>query len=168
MSSEHFPVFILLLLLGTAVIIPLIKKNSFTRIKILIVSALAVVMGLSIRTLQFVYQRGAYNYNFGNWSEKIGVQFTVDEFSAFMGLFIVSLSFLIIIYSLKDIEHEIEPQQFSGYYTLVFILLFSMMGITYTNDLFNMYVFMEILSITSCSIISIKRKKENYMASFRE
>jgi len=42
-----------------------------------------------------------------------------------------------------------------------------MMGITYTNDLFNMYVFMEILSITSCSIISIKRKKENYMASFR-
>jgi len=42
-----------------------------------------------------------------------------------------------------------------------------MFGIIYTNDLFNTYVFMEILAITTCSIISIKRKKENYTASFR-
>lgn len=166
MNSQHFPVYILLLLLASAVIIPLIKE-SFFKIKVLIISALTLVLGLSIRTIQFVYQNGAYNYNFGNWNEKIGVQFTVDEFSSLMGLFIIALAFLIVIYSLKDIEHEIKPQQFSGYYTLVFILLFSMLGITFTNDLFNMYVFMEILSITSCSIISIKRKKENYMASFR-
>jgi multicomponent Na+:H+ antiporter subunit D len=46
-------------------------------------------------------------------------------------------------------------------------MLFAVLGIIYTNDLFNAYVFMEIISITTCSIISIKRKKETYAASFR-
>ncbi|WP_151864382.1 complex I subunit 5 family protein [Alkaliphilus serpentinus] len=167
MGSQHFPVYILLSLLATAVIIPIINSESFGKVKALIIATLSIALGLSVRTLQEVYKNGGYTYNFGNWNEKIGVQLVVDEFSAFMGLFIVALSFLIVIYSLKDIEHEIKPQQFTGFYTLVFILLFSMLGMTYTNDLFNMYVFMEILSITSCSIISIKRKKENYMASLR-
>jgi multicomponent Na+:H+ antiporter subunit D len=72
-----------------------------------------------------------------------------------------------MIYSLKDMEHEINENQLSSYYTLVFLLLFSMVGLTITNDIFNMYVFMEILSITSCGIISIKHNKDNFLASMR-
>ncbi len=167
MNNIHFPVYILLLLLATAVIIPLVGKDSFPKIKRMMMTVLPVTWVISLVTLMKVYREGSFIYNFGNWSEKIGVQFVIDEFSALMGLFILTMAFFIILYSLKDIEHEIESDQFSGYYTLVFILLFSMLGITFTNDLFNMYVFMEILSLTSCSIISIKRKKDNYMASFR-
>ncbi|SCY49614.1 proton-conducting transporter transmembrane domain-containing protein [Alkaliphilus peptidifermentans] len=167
MSSQHFPVYSLLLLLAAAVIIPLLNKKSFSKVKLFLITVLVAVWGFTLKTLLFVYQSGAYSYNFGNWNEIIGVQFIVDEFSALMTLFVMSLAILILIYSFKDMEHEINKDQFTGYYTLVFILLFSMIGITYTNDLFNMYVFMEILSITSCSIISIKKKKENYMAAFR-
>lgn len=167
MYSQHYPVLILLLLLSTAVIIPLLGQKGFSKLKLMIMTSLSMVWALSAATLHRVYQRGAFVYHFGNWSPKIGIEFIIDEFSAFMVLFIVSISFLILIYSLKDIEHEIDPGQFGSYYTLIFVLLFSMVGITLTNDLFNMYVFMEILSLTSCSIISIKRKKENYLASFR-
>lgn len=167
MNSLHLPIYSLSLLLGTAVIIPLMGKNSFSRLRRLIMVSLTLLWILGAATLNQVYRRGAYTYHFGNWSEKIGVQFIVDEFTALMSLFIITISWFILLYSLRDIEHEIEPDQYGNYYTLIFLLLFSMVGITFTNDLFNMYVFMEILSITSCSIISIKRRKENYLASLR-
>ncbi|WP_034327800.1 complex I subunit 5 family protein [Alkaliphilus transvaalensis] len=167
MNNIHFPVYTLLLLLATAVVIPIIGKESFSRLKTLMMVTLPASWLLSVMTFLKVNQEGGFVYNFGNWSEKIGIQFIIDEFSALMSLFILTVSFFVILYSLKDIEHEIDPDQFSGYYTLIFILLFSMVGITFSNDLFNMYVFMEILSLTSCSIISIKRKKDNYMAALR-
>ncbi|MDP2814546.1 MAG: proton-conducting transporter membrane subunit, partial [Erysipelotrichaceae bacterium] len=87
--------------------------------------------------------------------------------STFMAFFVITLALIIMIFSTKDIDHEIDEGSISQYYTLVLILLFSMVGMVYTNDLFNMYVFMEILSLTSCAIISIKRKKENYLAALR-
>lgn len=167
MSSIHFPVFIVLLLLGTAIAIPIMRKKFDHIMKAFIITTVSVSWLLSLATLRNALKNGAYLYNFGNWTSKIGIQFLIDEFSATMTFVILTLATLIIIYSIKDMEHEISQEQFGGYYVLVFLLLFSMVGMTYTNDLFNMYVFMEILSITSCAIISIKRKKENYLASFR-
>ncbi len=168
MSVIHFPVYILLILLSTAVIIPLIASKRFkSGVKDFIMASFMASWLLSFTTLRHVMNNGAYTYSFGNWSQKIGIQFLVDEFSSFMTLIILSVAFLVIIYSLKDMEHEIKDYQFSSYYTLVFLLLFSMIGLTITNDIFNMYVFMEILSITSCGIISIKHKKENFLASMR-
>ena len=46
-------------------------------------------------------------------------------------------------------------------------MIFSMLGLTFSNDMFNMFIFMEILSIASCSIISIKNSKGSTLASFR-
>lgn len=168
MSSIHFPVYILLLLLTTAVLIPLIAGDRFKHLmKQFIMSSFVVSWILSFATLNNVMKNGAYTYSFGNWSQTIGIQFLVDEFSSFMTLIILSVAFLVVIYSLKDMEHEIKDYQLSSYYTLVFLMLFSMIGLTITNDIFNMYVFMEILSITSCGIISIKHKKDNFLASMR-
>ncbi|MCC5912198.1 MAG: monovalent cation/H+ antiporter subunit D family protein [Clostridiaceae bacterium] len=167
MDSMQFPLYILLLLVMAAVIVPILMKEFDRKSKVMILGTLAIAWGMSLYILVGVLQSGAYLYDIGNWGAKIGIQFNIDEFSAFMSFFIVSLTILIVIYSIKDIEHEIYRKQIAGYYSLVFLLLMGMLGITFTNDLFNTYVFMEILAITSCAIISIKRKKENYMAAFR-
>lgn len=167
MNSIHFPVYILLLLLISAVIIPIRKGSNDNRFKLQIVSVLGLIWILSLSVLINVLKDQPFTYTFGQWDSAIGIQFVVDEFSALMTFIVLSISSLVIIYSLDDIECEILPEQVFSYYTLIFLLLFSMIGMIFTNDLFNLYVFMEILSLTSCGIISIKRKKENLMASFK-
>lgn len=167
MNSIHFPVYILLMMLIAAITIPVMKKQFNARFKGMILTILATSWILTMSTLVRVFKTGAYTYTFGNWSPSIGIQFKIDEFSVMMTLLIITMATLIIIYSLKDIEHEIEHEQFFSYYTLIFLLLFSMIGIVFTNDLFNLYVFMEILSLTSCGIISIKHKKENLLATLK-
>lgn len=167
MSNVHFPVYILLTLLMYAIFIPLSKRGYDNKFKIQTVGVLGLAWALSLSLLIYVLKEQSFMYNFGNWSPVIGIQFAVDEFSALMTFVVLTLATLIIIYSLKDIEHEIAEAQFLSYYTLIFLLLFSMVGMIFTNDLFNLYVFLEILSISSYGIISIKRSKDNLMATLK-
>ena len=167
MISTHLPVYVLLLLLGTALIIPLADKLTNLEIKIGLTYSMIIGSVFTISTLIHVLRNGAYTYHFGLWHPAVGVEFVVDEFSAAMNVLVMVLSFLVILYSFRDVEHEIKQELVAGYYTLIFLMLFSMIGMILTNDLFNLYVFMEILSLTSCGIVSIKRKKENLMASIK-
>jgi multicomponent Na+:H+ antiporter subunit D len=164
---KHIPILVQISLLALAVFIPLLKKNKATKSKLLTVALLAVSVVFLIISLIDVQQNGAFNYNFGNYESFIGIQYSINAFSTFMAFFVITLALIIMIFSTRDIDHEIEQSSISQYYTLVLILLFSMVGMIYTNDLFNMYVFMEILSLTSCAIISIKNKKENFLAALR-
>jgi multicomponent Na+:H+ antiporter subunit D len=164
---RHIPILVQVSLLATAVLIPLLKKNKATKSKLLTITLLAVSVVFLLISLIDVQQNGAYVYNFGNYESFIGIQYSINAFSTFMSFFVITLALIIMIFSTKDIDHEIAQSSISQYYTLVLILLFSMVGMIYTNDLFNMYVFMEILSLTSCAIISIKSKKENYLAALR-
>ncbi|MBO1263473.1 monovalent cation/H+ antiporter subunit D family protein [Proteiniclasticum sp. SCR006] len=167
MSNIHFPVYILMVLLIFAVTIPLQRKPYGRRFQLLMVSILGIAWIMALLELLKVLWDAPYSYTFGSYPAGIGIEFLVDEFSALMTLIVLTLSLLIIIYSLKDLEHEIESSRMYSYYTLVFLLIFSMIGMIFTNDMFNLYVFMEILSITSVAIIAIKKKKDTLMASMK-
>ncbi|MCR3905971.1 MAG: monovalent cation/H+ antiporter subunit D family protein [Tenericutes bacterium] len=164
---EQLPIINLLLLLSAALVIPLFKKRAFTLTLVLGFIVLLLVFASSVVLLIHVNSNGAFYYRFGNYTGFIGIELLIDSFSVFFTTFILFLTMLIYIYSCGDATDGIHEKEYGRYYILLFILLFSMFGIIYTNDLFNTYVFMEILAITTCSIISIKRKKENYTASFR-
>jgi len=167
MSNVHLPVYLLVVLLGTALVIPLMGKLTNALVRAFLTYAIMIAAILSVFTLIQVLVYGAFTYHFGLWNPSFGVEFLVDEFSAAMTVLVVLMSTLVIFYSFRDVEHELESHVIPGYYTLIFLMLFSMVGMTLTNDLFNMYVFMEILSLTSCGIVSIKRKPENLLASIK-
>jgi len=167
MSNIHFPVYILMLLLIFAVIIPLQKKPFGKKFQIIMISVLGIAWVMALLELLKVLGDAPYSYTFGSYPSGIGIEFLVDEFSVLMTLVVLTLSILIVLYSLKDLEHEIESSRMYSYYTLVFLLIFSMIGMIFTNDMFNLYVFMEVLSITSVAIIAIKKKKDTLMASMK-
>ncbi len=164
---KHIPILVQVALLSMAVLIPLLRGNKAAKSKGITVALLFISSVFLLILIRDVRDNGAFVYNFGNYESYIGIQYSVNIFSAFMSFFVITLALIIMIFSTKDIDHEISRQSISQYYTLVLILLFSMVGMIFTNDLFNMYVFMEILSLTSCAIISVKSKKENYLAALR-
>ena len=163
----QIPIISQLILLSSALIFPLLKKNKVIKVQVIGLISLLTVFALSIILLVEVTTNGAFYYQFGNYSASIGIEYLIDEFSALMGVFISGLSLLIFVYSLGDLTHEISIKQIGGYYTLALLMIFSMLGLNYSNDLFNVYVFMELLTLTIAGIIAIKQKKENYMSAFR-
>ena len=157
---------ILLPLLVSALILPLLKKHVGV-VKVIFLSAI----GLStLMTWVMMFQGSAIANSsvvFGSWDVSIGIEFKFTWLAMVFGTFVMSLASLVAIYAIDDMNHHIDDSQFASYGTLVLLMLFAINGLTYTNDIFNMYVFMEVLSITSAAIISIKHSKANYLASFR-
>jgi len=163
---RHLPVLVVLLPLLSAILIPLLPKPKEYSFGLSIFSLSAMVI-LAFISFINVSVHGMFSYVFGNYAPNIGIEFRIDGLIAFLVLFIVFLAWVITLYSFKSIQKEIKDFQMKAYYSLVMLMLFSVVGMLYTNDLFNMYVFMEILSITSTAIISIQHRKENFLASFR-
>lgn len=167
MNIEQLPIINLLLFMSMALVIPLLKRRPFKYTLILGFIVLGLVMISSGYLLWYVNNVEIINYTFGGHDARFGIEFVVDPFSALFTTIIVGLASIIYIYSSGDATEGIEKNEYGRYYVLLFILMMSMFGILYTNDLFNTYVFIEILSITTCAIISIKRKKDTYTSAFR-
>ena len=167
MHTQHYVIIKLALLLFFAVIIPVLPKTAYKSIKLIVVVVLGIVTVLSIVNYINVLETGTFFYNFGNWDSFIGVQFRVDEFSSIFAIYISLMATLVLIYSFRDIENLVSKKQCTNYYAIVLVMIFSVLGLVFTNDLFNMFVFMEILSITSCAIVSIVHAKKNLLSSFK-
>ena len=75
----------------------------------------------------------------------------LDAFSVFMALTSVSIVLIVAIYSLKFIK---EGSNTSRYYTLFLLLTSAIVGLVFTGDLFSMFVFLELLSISSGVLVA--------------
>lgn len=93
-----------------------------------------------------VYQEGIQVEQIGGWSAPFGITVVADMLTAIMLLITGFMGFMVAIYSLGNIDAEREAY---GYYPLFCILLMGVSGAFTTGDLFNMYVWFEVLLISS-------------------
>ena len=112
-----------------------------------------------------VSENGVQAYFFGNWKAPIGIAYSVDHLNALMILLIFVVSFFAFIYSLKSVQLEISKNKHTFYYTLYFLLITGLVGITITGDAFNLYVLIEICALSSYSLLASGGKK-TYFATF--
>ena len=162
---EQLPIIQMMALLIVALVSPFITSKNVMKTIMLF-----VLLGVFISTFYLMIQvrnQGEYLIHFGNYTRSIGIEFKIDAFNTLFTLFISGFALLVHIYSIGYLKHDFHQKQIPEYYGLLAMLYFGMFGLLYTNDLFNTYVFIEILSIATCAIISVARKKRNYMAAFR-
>jgi multicomponent Na+:H+ antiporter subunit D len=156
----------LLLPIVVAVILPLL--HNYPKL-VAWISTITMAITSMIGTLLLldVLENGAFTYVFSSANEAIGIELSISAFSTLFAFIVTGISTLILLYSIESIRKDVEPGRIARYYTLLLTLLFAMMILIYTNDLFNTYVFMAVVAISATALVSIKQKKDNYMASFR-
>jgi multicomponent Na+:H+ antiporter subunit D len=99
-----------------------------------------------------VYTLGAKS-PLGQANFPIRIVWEVDLLGAIMVLMVTLVSFLAVLYSLGYMKHDTGLDK---YYTLIIILELGMLGIAITGDLFNFYVFLEIMSIASYALVAFR------------
>lgn len=104
-------------------------------------------------------------YFFGGWEPPIGIEFVYDELSAFIVLVINAIALFVLIHSHQIGKFEF-PGKRTGYYSVSMLLMLGFNGMVLTGDLFNLYVFLEISSLSSYALIAIGEKRAPY-AAFR-
>lgn len=158
----------MVLMLASALVVPLAGRRMPPK-GLGVVSVIVLALGtlLSFVTLRHVLSAGGFVYRFGGWPAAIGVEFSISPLTALMATLVMFLSLAVVMYVAKDAIDSVRPRAVPGYYTIIFVAVFAMLGMVYTNDLFNMYVFMEILAIASCALVTIRGSRENLYAGLK-
>lgn len=163
----HLPVLMVILLFGVSFVVSLLGKKRRNLAFQLTLLVLGIVFIISIYLLQHVGKEGPFSYHVGGWPPPWGVELYVDYLSAYVLMVLTSISFVVLIYGVEDLRHELKSDVLHWYCSLYLLLLGAMCGIALTNDLFNLYVFIEISTIAACGIISIKDDRKCIEASLK-
>jgi proton-translocating NADH-quinone oxidoreductase chain N len=100
-------------------------------------------------------------YSVGGW-ELLGINLVVDPFSA-MFLLIIAILFLpVIIFSLKYIKIHKHK-----YFILIYLMTAGIAGMILTADLFNLYVFLEVSSLSSIALTALKNTDKGIEGTFK-
>jgi len=154
---EHFPVLVVVISLLSAFTILLVGKLNKNSCCFISFATILVQFVMSIFILNHVRTVGTIRYWLGGWSPPWGIEYVVDALNAYILVILLFLALLCVMYSKRNIEHEL-PQKIVHYYVIYQLLITGLCGITVTGDIFNMYVFIEITSLSSYALIASRGK----------
>jgi multicomponent Na+:H+ antiporter subunit D len=97
---------------------------------------------------------GVIHYYLGSWHPPWGIEYVIDHLNAMMLVLIAGASLLVAVYSRKSIEREL-PDQSVYFYTVFLLQVTGFLGIVITGDVFNLFVFLEIASLSGYALIAI-------------
>ncbi len=160
---SHAPVLIVVTLLLAAFVVPLLyKRLPYAQV----VFALGIVTSAfySIRMAFVVLRQGTLLYYVGGWPPPYGIEIVADAFGAYASL-VMALISLPIAYFVVVAPREVNTP--SRYMALILLLMAAMQGMVLAGDLFNLFVFIEICSLSAIAIIALKGTKDSIEASFR-
>ena len=115
-----------------------------------LLAAAAVLMGQ-------VLDEGVIAGQMGSWAAPFGITLVADYLSAVMVVISAITGLAVSVYALSDID---ERKEHLGYHALFNILIGGVTGAFLTGDLFNLYVWFEVMLIASFGLLILGGSKE--------
>ena len=161
----HLPILQVITPLMAAPICLLLNRAKLVWLFSLLASGLAFV--ISILLLQQVMISGVISYELGGWQAPWGIEYRIDKLNAFLLLIISGMSTVVLVAAQTSIEKEIPKDKHAYFYILYLLSLTGMLGIVATGDAFNVFVFLEISSLSAYALIAMGQKRQALWASYQ-
>jgi multicomponent Na+:H+ antiporter subunit D len=151
LMSDNLLILPILIPLLTAIVTLLLwNYRNWQRVISVIGAALHLLATFGL--LMVVRQNGIQAVQIGNWSAPFGITLVADLFSAIMLVLTGIIGLAVAIYSLGNIDARREA---FGYYPLYHVLLMGISGAFLTGDMFNLYVWFEVMLIASFVLMAL-------------
>lgn len=137
--------------LVTAIFAVLVWNDRQFQAMISFIGAIGLLIA-AINLFGRVLNNGIITMNVGNWPAPFGITLVADLFSAIMVLIAGFIGFSVSIYALVNIDQE---RQALGYHPLYHVLLAGICGSFLTGDIFNLYVWFEVMLISSFVLLAL-------------
>ena len=165
--ADQAPILILLFPLFGAVLVSLAGPWKKQICLPVVLIALVGSLACSVTTFQQVLQYGEVQYFLGGWSSPlgIGIQIRIDSINGLVAMVAPAVALITALYSTGLIEEE-----FAGkvplYYALFLLSTAGLIGMSLAGDAFNLYVLLEVASLTGYALVAIGRKRRAAMSAF--
>lgn len=161
----HLPVLQVVLPLLAAPLCALLSGPRVAWAVFLLASAASLAIALAL--LDQVAAGEVVRYAIGGWAPPFGIEYVIDAANAYVLVLVSLIALVTAVYARRSIEAEIEPGRVYLYYTCLCLCLSGLLGIVATGDAFNVFVFLEISSLSTYALIAMGRRRQALLAAFQ-
>ena len=165
MIAEHLPALAVAVPLAAAPLMVLVRHAGFAWA--LAFAASLFAFGASVALALEVARAGAISYHLGSWPPPWGIEYRVDALSAFVLVLVSAIGAVVAPYAWRSVAAEVPREQHYLYYAVYCLCLAGLLGMAITGDAFNLFVFMEIASLSMYVLIALGRDRRALLASFQ-
>lgn len=164
-SLQSLPLLSLLVLMISAFAMPLVKN--VRSVKGLSITAMLAAFVMNGATFVLTQAQGGFFYRVGHFDAPVGIEFWVGQLEALLGAVFTLIALAVMIQASQQIDRDIHPGKVPLFFLLSHILVASLLGIVFANDLFNVYVFIEIGNLASSGLIILKDSRASIKAGLK-
>lgn len=123
-----------------------------------VISVLGSFLGvlLSIRLLANIHDNGILTLNASNWEAPYGIVFVADLLSATLVLLTSIVALAVSFFSSTGLNRQ---RMMYGYFPIFHFLIMGLNGAFLTGDIFNLYVWFEVIIISSFVLMTLGGRK---------
>jgi multicomponent Na+:H+ antiporter subunit D len=167
--TSHLPVLVITVPLLSALAIPLLSRLWKGAAYLLTLGALTFAFAGCLHMLLQLASGPAdmvLRYDMGHWVPPTGIVYAVDRLNAIVLTMISGVGLLTTIWMRASVRRELPGPARPGFHCIFLLCCTGFMGITVTGDIFNLYVFLEIASITSYVLIGMGKRRQALYAGY--
>jgi multicomponent Na+:H+ antiporter subunit D len=163
--ADHFPILVVVVPLVAAPLCVILRHGGRAWLLATIVTWFS--FALAIALLRQVMDNGAISYLLGDWAAPWGIEYRIDELSAFIILIVTAIGSVMMIFAPKSVAAEIPGDRIYLFYTMYLLTFAGLLGMAATGDAFNLFVFLEISSLSTYVLISLGKDRRALTAAYR-
>lgn len=121
----------------------------------------------SLLIVSYVSRHGVISYHLGGWEPPWGIEYRIDTLAAYVILIVSAMATITMLAARESVEKEVEASKISLFYSAFLLCLTGLLGIVATGDAFNIFVFLEISSLSSYALIAMGSNRKALTASYQ-
>ncbi|MCR4818008.1 MAG: hypothetical protein K5841_03510 [Fretibacterium sp.] len=164
--AYNIPFLSIFLTMFAAILMPLLPNRRHIPER----TACAAVAGVGVLSaflLASVRLGQTFTFAMGHFPAPWGNELRAGPLEAILSLAFSISMVLSILGNSGSTEADIPRRKQPLYYSLICLLMSSLLTLTYTNDLFTAYVFIEINTLAACGIVAAREGPETVRAALR-
>jgi multicomponent Na+:H+ antiporter subunit D len=154
----------LIIPLLSAVIALFFRKNKEANSLISIIGSTALLLITIFLLFPLIYENGILTTQIAGWKVPFGITIVVDMFSAIMLSIASFVGLMVNVYALENINTK--KKEF-GFFVFFHFLMMAVNGVFLAGDIFNLYVWFEVMLISSFVLLVLGNGKEQLIATVK-
>jgi len=148
---QNIPFFCIILSLASAAFTSVLPQKHARRTVFIVISAVLVMSAYLV--VRIIPYGTSYTFMMGHYPAPWGNEIRAGVLEALTALVFSAIMLLSLTGGLSRLDEHIPDKQ-NLYYVMLELLLSALLAQVYSNDLFTCYVFVEIMTIAACSLIT--------------
>lgn len=149
----HAPVLLFIVPFVAALVIAALTPFVSRVARPLALAALAATALVAVRAVPLVLRDGAIKVGLGGWSAPLGIELVLDPLAAAMAALVAVTALVVVASTRRFVEQEL-PGRDPLFLALALLLVAGLLGIVVTGDLFNLFVHLEVASLSAYALVA--------------